>query len=130
MLPRDASRGDRFPEQHTEGCEIRADLLLYIIIKHIHRRMAKAVAWRVPIDKSQSANLLFGNAKGATVDHSPGDRRQSMNYSIFLIVGCVLILIGTVVTGPRKLREEMTGSGLICMGLGFLMIIYGLAAPG
>jgi hypothetical protein len=53
-----------------------------------------------------------------------------MNYSIFLIVGCVLILIGTVVTGPRKLREEMTGSGLICMGLGFLMIIYGLAAPG
>jgi hypothetical protein len=92
--------------------------------------MAKAVAWRVPIDKSQSANLLFGNAKGATVDHSPGDRRQPMKYSIFLIVGCVLILIGTVVTGPRKLREEMTGSGLISMGLGFLMIIYGLAAPG
>ena len=30
----------------------------------------------------------------------------------------------------RKIREEMTGSGLIPMGLGFLMIIYGLAAPG
>jgi hypothetical protein len=68
--------------------------------------------------------------KVANVGLSPGDRRQSMNYSAFLVVGCVLILIGTVVTGPRKIREEMTGAGLIPMGLGFLMIIYGLAAPG
>jgi hypothetical protein len=54
-----------------------------------------------------------------------------MNNSAFLVVGCVLILIGTVVTNPRKsLLEEMAGSGLIPMGLGFLMIVYGLAAPG
>jgi hypothetical protein len=71
------------------------------------------------------------HAEVANVGHSPGDRRQPMNDSAFLVVGCVLILIGTVVTGHRKsLREEMTGSGLIPMGLGFLMIIYGLAAPG
>jgi hypothetical protein len=40
--------------------------------------------------------------KVAKVGHSPGDRRQPMNKSAFLVVGCVLILIGTVVTNPRK----------------------------
>jgi hypothetical protein len=35
------------------------------------------------------------------------------------------------VTRPgNSLREDVTGSGLMPMGLGLLMIIYGLAAPG
>jgi hypothetical protein len=51
----------------------------------------------------------------------------------FLFTGFVLILTGTIVAnGPRKrgqsFWEEITSSGSIALGLGFLLVIYGLAA--
>ena len=62
-------------------------------------------------DNAWSIDKNVGAIAGASLEHSHSQ----------LIVTPIV---------PISVWEEMTGSGLICMGLGFLMIIYGLAAPG
>ena len=50
----------------------------------------------------------------------------------FLFAGFVLVITGTIVaSGPRKrsrsFREALTSSGSIALGLGLLLVIYGMA---